>query len=558
TGAGSGDNQLLQETRGELSQKEEGTVEARLGRDSFADVGFNPQTFAILNYQGYQIYIYSAISNENENKLEPQKWSSNAPVEGVFPYRFLHPNTLAMTFRFVCSSEENAQQIMEKIVDSDYDIEVAYYFAGLKQLSTNFISITGDQLKSVLSKTTADGGNTNAQYIHRNQASKFSSNDLNPDRLTSALNNLFTYNETETQRHNFSDTYFDFNEAHAQSSSASASVAVNVLGFGGGSVSASHDQQSADQQALITNDVLSATEIQHVLEQQAVDTEWTGEKWIPKSFSVYKLTDISDRLQVAIVAKQLIAEKSNGAMVRTISTLETPSGTYSNSGNNGVLTGEIHLYSSRTQPPLPWLVCNGTAVSRVEYKRLFSTIGESYGEGDGKTTFNLPDFRGRVPIGVDEFGIRAGHVDSTGSSGGQAIQQLIVEQLPSHKHSQGSFRTTESGQHTHTYADPGHNHGGQLWSSLDAAFENELTNTLIDGSKTPGNNVKCGISTHCPDSSQTRILKLNIHRDTTHITINDSDSHTHNIEGESDSVGLGQQFSLMQPFQAVNYIIYSD
>lgn len=64
--------------------------------------------------------------------------------------------------------------------------------------------------------------------------------------------------------------------------------------------------------------------------------------------------------------------------------------------------------------PTGWLLCNGQAVSRTTYAALFSAIGTAWGSGDGSTTFNVPDLRGRVPRGVaasgdgdelgDEFG----------------------------------------------------------------------------------------------------------------------------------------------------------
>jgi hypothetical protein len=98
---------------------------------------------------------------------------TNSPVEGVHPYKAVHPNQLTMQFRFYCSSEAHAKEIVEKIIEDAYEIEVGFYFAGFKQVSTNLISITSDQLKSVLSKTVADGGKNDPQYIHRNQGSTF-------------------------------------------------------------------------------------------------------------------------------------------------------------------------------------------------------------------------------------------------------------------------------------------------------------------------------------------------------------------------------------------------
>lgn len=51
--------------------------------------------------------------------------------------------------------------------------------------------------------------------------------------------------------------------------------------------------------------------------------------------------------------------------------------------------------------PRGWLYCDGSAVSRKTYSRLFEIIGTAFGAGNGSTTFNIPDLRGRVIIGVD-------------------------------------------------------------------------------------------------------------------------------------------------------------
>lgn len=75
--------------------------------------------------------------------------------------------------------------------------------------------------------------------------------------------------------------------------------------------------------------------------------------------------------------------------------------------------GFIGLWGEDTLPS-GWLLCNGAAVSRSTYAKLFTRIGTKYGAGDGSTTFNLPDFRDRYPIGTG--------VNATGTK--------IAEQLP--------------------------------------------------------------------------------------------------------------------------------
>lgn len=72
--------------------------------------------------------------------------------------------------------------------------------------------------------------------------------------------------------------------------------------------------------------------------------------------------------------------------------------------------GTIEIWSNPI-PPAYALECNGAAYSRTEYKTLFDVIGTAFGDGDGSTTFNVPDFRAEVPRGWDHGrGIDVGRV----------------------------------------------------------------------------------------------------------------------------------------------------
>lgn len=64
-------------------------------------------------------------------------------------------------------------------------------------------------------------------------------------------------------------------------------------------------------------------------------------------------------------------------------------------------TGQISSFGQAT-PPSGWLKCNGAAISRSVYSALFAAIGVTYGSGDGSTTFNLPDARGRFVRVLDD------------------------------------------------------------------------------------------------------------------------------------------------------------
>ena len=78
-----------------------------------------------------------------------------------------------------------------------------------------------------------------------------------------------------------------------------------------------------------------------------------------------------------------------------------------------------------------WLLCDGSAVSRTLYSELFSLIGTTYGAGDGSTTFNLPDVKGRVIVGQDEAD---DDFKTLGAKIGEKEVTLTIAQMPRHNH----------------------------------------------------------------------------------------------------------------------------
>lgn len=97
--------------------------------------------------------------------------------------------------------------------------------------------------------------------------------------------------------------------------------------------------------------------------------------------------------------------------------------------------GLIAEWPSATMPD-GWLLCNGQEVSRTGYAALFACIGTAYGVGNGTTTFNLPDRRGRVAVGLDDGQIE---FETLGGTGGAKTHTLIIDELPSHNHTLNAF-----------------------------------------------------------------------------------------------------------------------
>ena len=99
---------------------------------------------------------------------------------------------------------------------------------------------------------------------------------------------------------------------------------------------------------------------------------------------------------------------------------------------NSVITGSIQLWPTASAPS-GYLLCNGSAVSRTTYATLFAVIGTTFGAGDTTTTFNLPNYVDKMPIG-------AGTIAALAATGGSK-DAIVV-----------------SHTHTATVTDPGHLH----------------------------------------------------------------------------------------------------
>ena len=132
--------------------------------------------------------------------------------------------------------------------------------------------------------------------------------------------------------------------------------------------------------------------------------------------------------------------------------------------------GVINTFAGdSTKVPKGWLLCDGSAVSRTEYPRLFEAIGTLYGAGDGETTFNLPDLRGKFLLGSSSeysLGGTGGaysvnyDYDGYASNGRRVSQGIDTGDAGAHTHTY-SFSTSSNGSHNHTLttsSNGSHNH----------------------------------------------------------------------------------------------------
>lgn len=109
--------------------------------------------------------------------------------------------------------------------------------------------------------------------------------------------------------------------------------------------------------------------------------------------------------------------------------------------------GEIKMWPHVPSPPMGWAFCDGSAVSRTANPNLFDQLGTLWGAGDGTTTFNLPDFRGRAPIGMGTAGNAGTSARTLAQKVGEEQHLLGSTEMPAHNHS--GVTTIESAAHNH-------------------------------------------------------------------------------------------------------------
>lgn len=138
---------------------------------------------------------------------------------------------------------------------------------------------------------------------------------------------------------------------------------------------------------------------------------------------------------------------------------------------NVAQAGLVMMFAGDTEPE-GWLLCNGQAVSRSTYSDLFAVIGETYGAGDTTTTFNVPNFNKRMPVGKDYAGSPDADFDTVGETGGAKTINLQHSHTTDIQHSHGTHSHITDIQHshgTHTHTQDAHNHGNVGSTAISTA-----------------------------------------------------------------------------------------
>lgn len=195
-----------------------------------------------------------------------------------------------------------------------------------------------------------------------------------------------------------------------------------------------------------------------------------------------------------------------------------------------------------TTPPAGYLACYGQAVSRTTYAALFAKIGTSYGAGDGSTTFNVPDYRGRVHVTLDNLGGsdagRLAAANTLGGSGGAETHTLTTAELAVHSHA----NTASQAAHNHQP-----NTAGRSFVTVTTAT---ITNLAVNG-LTPSNVTRFVAAT----SGGAVTSSLQISADRTIVTDGSSQLNNANTTSEQPAItmtnaneGSGSAHNNMQPY----------
>jgi microcystin-dependent protein len=149
--------------------------------------------------------------------------------------------------------------------------------------------------------------------------------------------------------------------------------------------------------------------------------------------------------------------------------------------------------------PTGYLLCDGSAQARQVNSvntPLFTVLGTTYGVGDGSTTFNIPDLRGRVIAGQDDMGgssanrlttAKSGiNGDNLGAFGGLEDHTLTESQIPSHQHEAGNFNGVNTGaaisRHFGTGSTTANVPYFSEWGSGTPSTDSSLTSSVGGGS----------------------------------------------------------------------------
>ncbi len=266
---------------------------------------------------------------------------------------------------------------------------------------------------------------------------------------------------------------------------------VNTFVAGDTITALSHNQNMADIAAELTNSVAAdgQTTMTGPLKASSGTVALPGVAFgSDPDTGIYRIG--SNNLGIAANGAKVVDVATTGLTV--VGALEVSGAITSAGGESPGIIGEVKIYAGLTAPT-GWLLCYGQAISRTTYAALFAIISTTYGVGDGSTTFNVPDIRGRVVAGQDDMGGSSANRltnandgldgDTLGATGGGETQTLATANLPAYTPAGTIVSTPSLGVAipVRTYATSGSNVSTQASNASNVGSDNGTLGVAVTG-----------------------------------------------------------------------------
>lgn len=208
--------------------------------------------------------------------------------------------------------------------------------------------------------------------------------------------------------------------------------------------------------------------------------------------------------------------------------------------------GEIKVWPMSFAPRY-WAFCWGQTLSIAEHSPLYALIGDTYG-GDGRSTFKLPDLRGRVPVGMGP-GIGIQYPLRLGQYGGSEANELSVDQLPQHNHA-ATFTGTGTSSSTPVKATVSvHANSGVIDSHSQDSPENAYWSVAT---------TKSGPSNVPVENSYSSKHDVTMASDAVDVTVTGGGGGITGGDVAIGNTGSNKIIENRQPYLGLNYIICMD
>jgi microcystin-dependent protein len=193
--------------------------------------------------------------------------------------------------------------------------------------------------------------------------------------------------------------------------------------------------------------------------------------------------------------------------------------------NNLIMTpsGVIAAFAGATAPT-GYLLCDGSSVSTTTYSQLFAILGYTYGGSGG--SFNVPNLKGRIPVGRDTT---ISDFDTVGETGGARTVTLTTAEIPSHTHANTATVSITGGAHTHQLT---------LMNTAGVSGAGDNPARGVEGSGSDS-----GFRSGTEAASSTYNSSMGTH------------THTGTVTMSNAAAGGGGAHNNLQPYLVINYII---